>query len=379
MLQRLRNILSFALTFFLFWFLLPQYASAQQVSSAQPKMTFMQATVVNVESIKQNAYSSYHSTIETLDALIQSGPEEGKNVRVQYDTQGVSDLSLHPGDAIILSETQNAGKPQYTVESKYRQYPVTYIAIAFIILVILIAGWKGLGSFIGLAISLSVIFAYVIPQILAGADPLTICMIGAVCILLLTTYMAHGFSGKTTIALTSTLAALFLTYVLSILFVNLSQLTGYTDENSLSLHFGTGHLLNLKGLLLGGIIIGTLGALNDVTTTQAATIFELAKTDRSLTFKQLFKKGLLVGREHVVSMINTLVLAYAGSSLSIFIFLFFNSNYYPLWVIMNSETLNEEIIRTIAGTMGLMLVVPVVTGIAAYYATKPVIDKKRVA
>jgi uncharacterized membrane protein len=158
--------------------------------------------------------------------------------------------------------------------------------------------------------------------------------------------------------------------LLALLVVQLSQITGYADENDIAIHFGTQHLINVKGLLLGGIIIGTLGALNDITTTQVATIFEIAKTDKNLTNKQLFKKGLVVGCEHVVSLINTLVLAYAGSSLTIFIFLFYNSSYYPLWVILNSETLSEEIMRTIAGTIGLLFVVPIVTFSAAYFATK---------
>jgi len=346
-------------------------AFAQQASPAPQKAEFMKATVMSVMGIKQNPYSDYHSSIETLDVVIQDGADAGKTTQVQYDTQGISNLMLNVGDTVILAKTTNpSGQATYSVESKYRLAPISIIAVAFIALVVLVVGWRGIGSFIGLAISLAIIFVYIVPQILAGADPLTVCMIGAIAILLLTTYTAHGISKQTTIALVSTLLALFLTYGLSILFVQLSLLTGYVDENSIAIHFGTGHLIDVKGLLLGGIIIGTLGALNDITTTQAATMFELAKTDRQLTKKQLFWKGLKVGREHVVSLINTLVLAYAGSSLTIFIFLFYNSSYYPLWVILNSETLNEEIIRTIAGTMGLVLVVPIVTYLAAYFATK---------
>ena len=352
-------------------FLSAPLAHAQQVSSTSLTTEFMKATVVGIEGIKQNPYSDYHSAIETLDVVIQDGNDVGQNVRVQYDTQGVSDLELHIGDSVILQKASSStGKPTYSIESKYRLAPLSLIVVVFVVFVMLIVGWRGLGSFIGLGISLAVIFAFVAPQILSGSDPLTTCTIGAVVILLLTTYTAHGFSKQTTIALVSTFFVLLLTVGLSVLFVNLSLLTGYIDENSILVHFGSGHLINLKGLLLGGIIIGTLGALNDITTTQTATIFELAKTDKQLNQKQLFWKGLRVGREHVVSIINTLVLAYAGSSLTVFIFLFYNSSYYPLWVILNSETLNEEIIRTISGTMGLVLVVPIVTYLAAYYATK---------
>jgi uncharacterized membrane protein len=375
LLQIIKTLFLATLTLLFFSFLLTQQSFAQQVSPTPPKAEFMKATVISVDSIKPNPYSDYHSSIETLNAVIQDGVDAGKTAQVQYDTQGISSLELNAGDTVILAKTDNpSGQATYSVESKYRLAPISIIAIAFVLLVVLVVGWRGIGSFIGLGISLGIIFAYIVPQILAGQDPLTVCLIGAVIILLLTTYTAHGISKQTTIALVSTLIALFLTYSLSIFFVQLSLLTGYVDENSIAIHFGTGHLIDVKGLLLGGIIIGTLGALNDITTTQTTTIFELAKTDGQLTKKQLFWKGLRVGREHVVSLINTLVLAYAGSSLTIFIFLFYNSSYYPLWVILNSETLNEEVIRTIAGTMGLVLVVPIVTYLAAYFATK--ISKK---
>ncbi|HWY79259.1 MAG TPA: YibE/F family protein [Candidatus Sulfotelmatobacter sp.] len=367
--------LSYYLLFFLFIcsvsLVITPSSFAQQVSPTPPKSEFMKATVIGSEGEKKNPYSDYQSTIQVLDVVILDGSDIGKTVQVQYDAQRINDLILHTGDTVILTKTSSASGPvTYSIESKYRLAPLSFIGIAFVLLVVFVAGWKGIGSFIGLGISLGIIFVYIVPQILAGQDPLLVCMIGAVGILLFTTYAAHGISKQTSIALVSTLLALFLTYGLSVLFVKLSLLTGYIDENSIAVHFGTGHLIDVKGLLLGGIIIGTLGALNDVTTTQAATMFELVRTDKQVTRKQLFKKGLFVGREHVVSLINTLVLAYAGSSLTVFLFLFYNASYYPLWVILNSETLSEEVVRTIAGTMGLVLVVPIVTFIAAYFATK---------
>lgn len=355
----------------IYFFLSVPTAFAQEIPSHQSKPEFMKAQVVSIEGEKTNPYSNYKSTIETLDVTVLDGPDAGQNVQVNYDSQNISDLALNVGDMVILSKTINStGQTAYSIEDKYRLTPIIFITIVFIIFVILIAGWKGIGSFIGLAVSLLIIFSYIVPQILAGNDPLTACMIGAVAILILTTYAAHGFSKQTTIALGSTLIALILTYLLSLLVVQLSQITGYADENDIAIHFGTSHLIDVKGLFLGGIIIGTLGALNDITTTQATTIFEIAKTDKNLNHKQLFKKGIVVGREHVISLINTLVLAYAGSSLTVFILLFYNSSYYPLWVIFNSETLNEELIRTIAGTTGLLFVVPIVTFIASYFATK---------
>jgi uncharacterized membrane protein len=366
-----QKLLSFFLFCFCFLFNLHPVFAQQLTSSTPPKPEFMKAQVVQILGVKKNPYSDYHSTIQTLDVTVLDGASAGQTIQVDYDSQNINDLALNVGDMVILEKAANSsGQTTYSIEDKYRLDSISFIAAAFIIVVVLIAGWKGLTSFIGLGLSLLVIFSYIVPQILAGADPLTVCLIGSIIILLLTTYIAHGFSKQTTIALCSTLLALLVTFLLSLLVVQISRITGYADENDIAIHFGTQHLINVKGLLLGGIIIGTLGALNDITTTQAAAIFEFAKTDKQLTVKHLFKKGLTVGREHIASLINTLVLAYAGSSLTIFIFLFYNASYYPLWVILNSETLSEEIIRTIVGTTGLLCVVPIVTFLSSYFAER---------
>src|ERR1700722_5721111 len=282
------------------YFLLSVYpAHAQQISAATPKPDFMQAQVVSIEDTTTNPYSSYKSTMQTLEVTVLNGASAGQTIKVNYDSQNISDLALTVGDTVILEKaTNSSGQTTYSIEDKYRLPSLSFIAVAFLILVILIAGWKGFTSFIGLGLSLIIVFFYIVPQILAGTDPLTVCLIGSVVILLLTAYVAHGFSKQTTIALCSTLLALFITFLLSLLMVQLAQITGYANENDIAIHFGTQHLINVKGLLLGGIIVGTLGALNDITTTQVATIFEIAETDKNISRKQLFKKGLVIGREH---------------------------------------------------------------------------------
>jgi uncharacterized membrane protein len=128
----------------------------------------------------------------------------------------------------------------------------------------------------------------------------------------------------------------------------------------------------LQGLFLAGIIIGTLGALNDVTTTQAATIFELGAANPSYGMKELARRGFLIGREHIVSLVNTLVLAYAGTSLIVFIFLNLNPSGAPLWVLLNSELIAEEVVRTVASSFGLILAVPIATLISAWLVTRQI-------
>jgi uncharacterized membrane protein len=197
-----------------------------------------------------------------------------------------------------------------------------------------------------------------------------ISIVGSAVILLVTMYLAHGFTRQTTLALSATAISLFLTGIFAVVFVSLARLSGLGSEDAYSLQQGFGQTINFHGLLLGGIIIGTVGVLDDVTTTQAATIHELAEANPKSTFEDLVKKGMRVGREHIASVVNTLVLAYAGASIAVFIYLQIGiqQQSQPLWVMLNSEVIMEEVIRTLAGSLGLVLAVPITTIIAAFFA-----------
>jgi uncharacterized membrane protein len=210
---------------------------------------------------------------------------------------------------------------------------------------------------------------FIVPQILAGADPLLISILGAIVIMITTIYLSHGLSLQTTVAVAATGIALVITGFLAVYFVNLLSLSGTGNEENALLAFGNTYI-NIQGLLLGGIIIGTLGILDDTTTTQSAAVFEFHKINPSLTFEHLLQKGLNIGKEHIASLVNTLVLAYAGVSLSLFIFFVLNPAHQPYWVIFNSESIIEEIVRTLAGSIGLILAVPITTLLAVFVVTK---------
>ena len=223
-----------------------------------------------------------------------------------------------------------------------------------------------MGSIIGMLVSLLVILKFIVPQILSGNDPLFISIIGSIIIMFLTLYLAHGFSKKTHVALIATILSLTITGFLAVFFVNLSHLSGLGNEDTYLLQFG-GLNINLQGILLGGIIIGVLGILDDSTTAQSATIFELFDANNKLTFAHLLKRGMVIGKEHIASLVNTLVLAYAGTALGIFILLEVNPAHQPMWVILNSEVIVEEVVRTLAGSIGLVLAVPITTLIAVFF------------
>jgi|SRR3989344_2081895 len=271
---------------------------------------------------------------------------------------------------IILGRTNIDNQFEYHIIDKYRMDKILIILFAFFALVLAISRWKGLGSIIGLTISFLIITRFIVPNILNGKDPVLISIIGSFAIAVSTIYLAHGFSKKTGVAVFSTLLALSLTGILANLFVNIARLTGLGSEAAYGLRFGNTGDINIQGLLLGGIIIGALGVLDDVTTTQSASVFELHKTNPALKFRELFKKGMNIGREHIASVVNTLVLAYTGVSLPIFIFLINNPTGQPVWFLLNSESITEEIIRTLAGSFGLVLAVPITTFIATWAATR---------
>lgn len=367
------------LCLFIFLFIAHQtvFAQIQQTSIDQSKQEFYTAKVLRVINQGVHTIQNFKNPYQTLSIQFLDGPDEGKIITI---TQGVDttirtqDL-VKQDDTVIITKTSAGvdGKSHFVIYDKYRIIQIAILVICFMIIVFIIAGKKGLGSILGLVISLSVIILFIIPHILSGQNPLLVSVVGSIFILLITTYLAHGVSKQTTVALLSTFASLMITVVLATYFVNFAGLNGLNDETS-TLIFGPTSTIDLQGLLLAGVIIGTLGALNDITTSQAAAIFELAKTDNKLRFKKLFSKGFNIGNEHIVSMVNTLVLAYAGSSLILFIFIVLNPAHVPYWVIINNELLSDEIVRTLAGSIGLLLVVPIVTAFAAAVCDKKIIQ-----
>ncbi len=278
---------------------------------------------------------------------------------------------LNEGDTVVILHTPSSETRPYYIVDRYRLDSVVFILAGFFILVVLIAGKKGLGSIVGMAFSVFVILQFIVPQILQGKDPLFISIIGSSMIMLVTMFLAHGANKKTAVALLSTGISLLCTGLLAFGFVELTQLTGVGNEDAYMLQLGIS-TINVKGLLLGGIIIGALGVLDDITISQAATVFEIKKANKSLDFMDLVMRGYRVGKEHIASLVNTLVLAYAGASLSLFILFVLNPSNQPYWVILNNEMIVEEVIRTLAGSIGLVLAVPITTILSAWLATKKV-------
>jgi uncharacterized membrane protein len=274
---------------------------------------------------------------------------------------------LKPGQAIVVEHLNRAdGTVKLLSREPYRLPWVVALLGAFFLLAITFAGRTGFTSIIGLCVSICILAFFVVPWIGGGSNPLVVSFLGAIAIACTSLYLAHGFSFRTTIALLSTLTTLALSLILSIIAVSLTQLTGGGAEETVFLQLGALQAVNLRGLLLGGIVIGALGVLDDITTTQTAAINELKRANPSMSRAALYQAGIAIGREHIASLVNTLALAYAGASLPLLL-LFWSDANAPWWVILNNESLVEEIVRTLVGSMTLTLAVPISTWFACRF------------
>ncbi len=366
----------FLVSFIILWMttlLLPPPLYAQTEVTI-PQEVFYKARVVEVIEQRQEKIADTVNPYQKVKVRILDGGLKNSDLIIE---QGGKDLILiksqlvKKGDVVVVVQSFDPDNlPVYHIVDTYRLDTVLWFIGVFLIAVIWLSRWQGIGSLIGMVISLVVIIKFIVPEILANKDPLIVSIIGCLVIMTTTIYLAHGFSRKTTIALISTFITLVITGIFAVICTSFAHLTGLGNEDAYNLTLGITAQINFKGLLLGGILIGALGVLDDVTTGLTASVFELAAANPKFSFEKLLQAGLSIGREHIASLVNTLVLAYAGASLPIFITIALNPNNYPLWSIFNSELIVEEVIRTLAGSIGLIMAVPLTTFLATWYVIK---------
>ncbi len=333
-----------------------------------PKEEVTTAKVIQVINEGEITVADYKNPFQTVKIKFLEGADKNKEVVIEYGkTSSIrKEQKVQTGETVVVKKYILPQSIEYQIIDKYRLDTLGYLAIIFFLSVIVLSRWKGMGSIIGLAISFGIITSYIIPQILAGENPLLVSIVGSIIILTTTIYLAHGFSKKTSVALVATCLSLLLSGTLAVAFVYLAKLTGFGNDDVYSLQFGQTKIINAQGLLLGGIIIGSLGVLDDITTSLSASVFEIAKANPAYTTKKLMQSAFRIGSEHISSLVNTLVLAYAGAALPLFLFIILNPTHQPLWVIINSELIAEEIVRTLAGSIGLIFAVPITILLAVF-------------
>lgn len=299
------------------------------------------------------------------------GDYQGLIADIDYGKRQILSNAVYmkPGDEIFVTTGK---RPDGTLTVYFadfmRSAPLLWLVILFAVIILLISRWKGLRSLLSMAFSLMVIIGYIIPKILTGSDPLQASVAGSIILLGVTLYLTYGWNLKTHAAVLSMILVLFLTGILASAFVNFTRLTGAGDENALFLIQMLNAEINLRGLLLGGMIIGALGVLDDLVTTQASAVFELHHANESLGFRGLFQAAMRIGQDHVAATVNTLVLAYAGASLPMLLMFTLGRGDYG--TLVNFEFVAEEIVRTLVGSLGLIAAVPLTTAIAILFVLR---------
>lgn len=264
------------------------------------------------------------------------------------------------GEKVILSYKASApGKSKYVYVDRQRRPQLLILFAIFVLVVVLFGAWRGLLSILGLAGSLAIILLYILPALLVGTNPLAVSIIGSGLVAAVALYLAHGFKTLTSVSYISTLISLGLATVLAQVFVKISSFSGLTSEESSIVALGK---VNLQGLIIAGIVLATVGALDDMTVTQSSAIAEIKSINPKISVSNLWWSGIRIGRDHVASTVNTLALAYVGTGLPLM--LLFVLSELPLSAIANSEIIATQIVGALAGSIGLVISVPITTLLA---------------
>ena len=311
---------------------------------------------------------------EDITLRLLQGPDEGGTTSLNFASDNTTTPRFEIRDRIIVSRQADAEPGfEYAFADRNRKPVMLSLAAVFAIAVVVLGRLRGLAALAGLVVSFVVLLRFVIPSIVAGDSPLVVAVVGSAAIAFLAIYLAHGFSALTTVALLGTLGALAVTVAAAQLFVSLADFSGFGSEEAIFLNVAQG-AINLNGLLLGGIVIGALGAIDDMTVTQASIVSELREADPGMARGPLFAAAMRVGRDHVASTVNTLALAYAGASMPLLILFVLAQQ--SLGTVANGETVATEILRTLVGSLGLVVAVPLTTWLAVW-AVSPRTHRRR--
>jgi len=284
----------------------------------------------------------------------------------------ISNSAYQVNDRVLVNYSPNLeGEEIFYVVDFVRQNYLYWLIALFSLIVVLVGRLKGFRALVVLGLTFFIILKFIIPQILAGHNPLLISIIGSIFILLLAIYITEGFKTQSTISIVAILISLIITGLLSVWFTALTKLTGFANEDVMFLVGLTGTAINIKGLFLAGVIIGSLGVLDDVVIAQVALVKELKLANPQSRLRKIYQQAMQVGVSHLSSMVNTLFLAYAGVSLPLFILFSMKSSSGLNWgQVINNEMIATEIVRALTGSIGLILAVPIATLLAVYFIKK---------
>ncbi len=332
------------------------------------------------EITRENGSLFYQQNLE-----LKGLTDKWKDKVIAY--QGVSEMDLiglsrfKVGDKVVVQKSSAPdSEDQFFITDYVRQDSLYWLIGLFIITILIIGQKKGFKSLLGLIISFLIIIKLMLPQILAGSNPIIVGIIGSLAILTIIIYLSDGFNQKSNLAILSVLISLTITMVLSLIFTNLVNLTGMVQEEATFL-LGLGqHVINFKGLLLAGMLIGAVGVLDDVIVGQIETVKQIKEANPNLKNKQVFKMAYQVGNTHLGAIVNTLFLTYTGASLPLMLlFIIKQEPFISFNQVINNEIIATELVRTFVGSIGIALSMPIATFLGAYLLKNKKYGKNKLA
>ncbi len=320
------------------------------------------AKIVDVRGeVKREIWNDTSAIYKEIEVKFLDGPKKDETVIFESDYPEIKKgLNVYLNYNVLVG-----GEEIFTITNIDRKTQIYFFIGLFFLAIILLGGKQGIRSIISLIASFLAIFYILLPGLLAGWNPMLTSFCVASVILFFAIFFTHGFNRESLVAYSGTMLAVMITSILAIIAVRVTYLSGFSADESTYLYFNTGGVLDFSGLLLGAIIIGVLGVLDDIAVTQAAIVSELYNSNKQISRLEVYKRAMRVGREHVGALVNTLVLAYTGTALPLL--LLFKTREYSFTTAINLEVFTTEIIRTIIGSIGLIITVPIVTLLAVYF------------
>ena len=304
--------------------------------------------------------ASSGSVCGTSQVLVDDGPDKGRVVQVQIPADAMA-TGVTDRIRIVRTPGQAGGTAAYAFQDLSRGTPLLLLTGLFVLVVLAVARLRGLLALAGLGFAAVVMFAFMLPALLAGSNPVLVALTASSAIMVVALYLAHGLSARTTTALLGTMAGLGATALIAIWSVGGAHLTGVSSDDSNLLRQQAANLSS-RDLLLCGILLAGLGVLNDVTITQSSAVWELRAAAPDMSRRSLFRTAMRIGRDHIASTIYTIVFAYAGTALSVLLLIVLYAQ--PASFTLSSNDIAEEVVRTLASSIGLVLAVPITTALA---------------
>ena len=332
----------------------------------------VRAEVLNIQEEGYSTVGKQEQIYQIVEIEIMEGEFKNSHLFLEFGKNQVmpEEYILKPGNEILVTVGVSPldNTPGAFFIDFVRGKVLLWIFMLFAIITFIIGSWTGLRSLLGMMIGMGAIILFIIPQIANGANPVVTSIIGSVIFLTVSLYLVYGWRTMTHSAVISMMLSLILTGGISIFVVKLTRLTGFGNENMMFLIQQSENPIDMRGILLAGIIIGSLGVLDDLVVGQSSAVFQLSEANADLNFQELFRRAMTIGRDHAAASVNTLVLAYAGESLPML--LLFHITNVNLGMAINVSFIAEEIVRALAGTIGLFLSIPISTALACLWVLR---------